>query len=60
MEIKKMINKKEQIIRLCHEDKELINKLIKWVKFFSIMYLILWIIMCITLFTTLWLIFGNK
>ena len=51
---------KEQIIKLSEEDRELIKKLIKWIRFFPLMYLFLWILLCTTLFLLMWTFFGGR
>ncbi len=43
----------EQKIALSETDRELIKSGVKWVRFFSIAYLGLWITMCILLFIIL-------
>jgi len=51
---------KEQLIRLCDEDRDLIKKLVKWIRFFPLMYLILWIFMCLMLFIIMWTLFSGR
>lgn len=50
----------EQVIKLCDEDKSLLKKLLKWIRFFSLMYVTLWIIMCAILFTIMWIFVSSR
>ncbi|MBW2963751.1 hypothetical protein KY306_03175 [Candidatus Woesearchaeota archaeon] len=51
---------KEQIIKLSNEDRKLIKSMLKWMRFFPIMYLVLWIVMCTILFAIFIVIFGSR
>jgi len=55
-----MAQKEEQIIRLSEDDRELLEKLVKWIRFFPVMYLVLWIVMCLAIITSMWLIWGSR
>gem|GEM_PF-6338103 len=51
---------KEQIFRLSNEDRKLIKSMLKWIRFFPLMYLVLWVIMCTILFAIFIVIFGLR
>ncbi len=45
------------VLSLSEEDRDLIRQIIKWIKFFPLMYLVLWIGMCASLFTLMGVFF---
>lgn len=48
-----MPKKNIQTIRLSDEDRDLIKRLFRWIKIFPLIYLAMWVIMCIILFLIL-------
>lgn len=55
-----MPEKNAQLVTLTEDDRKLLKELVKWIKFFPLMYLVLWIVMCIGLIASMWLIWGTR
>lgn len=55
-----MSEKEVQIFKFSEEDRKLFRGLTKWMRFFSLMYLVMWLVLICTIIVSMWLIWGTR
>jgi hypothetical protein len=55
-----MSEKEVQIFKFSEDDRKLFRGLTKWIRFFSLMYLVMWLVLSVAIITSMWLIWGSN